>query len=943
MATEANQIELSLSLPSDADASAPVECLGLTFANDTERRTYFLDKLREKLLDPEFRQIEGFPIGADEDILALSDPPYYTACPNPFLADFIRCYGKPYDPETDDYHREPFAADVSEGKSDPLYKAHSYHTKVPHKAIMRYILHYTEPGNVVLDGFAGSGMTGVAAQMCAYPDPDLKYAIESERNNAGLPLPEWGSRKTILNDLGVAATFIEANYNLPFDVKAFEREAKKILSELEEECGWMYETIHDGETKGKINYTVWSQIFGCPQCEDEIIFSEAALDPDTKRVKESFSCPHCDVDLSKGKLNRLYDSVFDPIVNKIIQTLKRKPVLINYTINKTKYEKKPDDYDLQVLQRVSLLSLPINVPNDEIPFMHMTHQRARMEAFGITHTHHFFLPRTAQILGKLWSKAKAIPDSRSRNMLLFFVEQSVWGMSVLARYTPTHFSQVNQYLNGVYYVASQHAECSPWYILDGKLKRLIGAFKKSPIIYNQAIVSTGTAAKLSCPDNSVDYIFTDPPFGENIYYADLNFLVESWHKVKTDATIEAIIDKAKEKDILAYQHLMQQCFTEYYRVLKPNRWMTVIFHNSHNTVWNSIQKAILKAKFIVANVQILDKRQGSYRQVTSTAVKQDLVITVYKPNEDIERYSKLTEETEDSVWDFVRSHLQHLPVFVGKPGQVEILLERMNYRLFDRMIAFYVSRGVTVLLSKIEFYKGLERFKKRDEMYFLKEQLAEYDLKRMSVKDILQLELLVTNESTAILWLRQQLTKRPQTYQELHPNFTKGLTWMKYEKEVELRQILDSNFLRYKGDYVIPKQIVAWLRQSAKYRERIQQISPQTENGLAMETTDSLLVEAARDRYYIPDPSEQSDIEKLREIELLKEFEGYHQTKQKKLTVFRLEAIETGFRKAWKEHEWQTIVDFVSRVDATIIQENEVLQMFYDNAITKLTVDSDYV
>ena len=66
---------------------------------------YFLEKLREKLKDPEFRKIEGFPIGSDEDILALSDPPYYTACPNPFIADFIKHYGKPYDPSKP-YSRE---------------------------------------------------------------------------------------------------------------------------------------------------------------------------------------------------------------------------------------------------------------------------------------------------------------------------------------------------------------------------------------------------------------------------------------------------------------------------------------------------------------------------------------------------------------------------------------------------------------------------------------------------------------------------------------------------------------------------------------------------------------------------------------------------------------------------------------------------------------------
>ncbi len=162
--------------------AGPVECLGLTFGSEEERRAYFLEQLREKLRDPEFRAIEGFPIGSDEDILALSDPPYYTACPNPFLEEFIRHHGKPYDEATDDYHREPFAADVSEGKTDSLYRAHSYHTKVPHKAIMRYILHYTEPGDVVFDGFAGSGMVGVAAEACSRVDADLQAGIDAERS-----------------------------------------------------------------------------------------------------------------------------------------------------------------------------------------------------------------------------------------------------------------------------------------------------------------------------------------------------------------------------------------------------------------------------------------------------------------------------------------------------------------------------------------------------------------------------------------------------------------------------------------------------------------------------------------------------------------------------------------------------------------------------------------
>jgi hypothetical protein len=267
-------------------------------------------KLTKEDID-KVRHIEGFPIAKDEDIIALSNPPYYTACPNPFIEDFIKKHGKPYDEATDDYHREPFAADVSEGKNDPIYNAHSYHTKVPHKAIMRYILHYTEPGDIVFDGFCGTGMTGVAAQMCGKPDPEFKAKIEAE-----MPYVEWGARKAVLNDLSPAATFIAYNYNIPVDVAEFEKEAKCILAECEKECGWMYETQHtvggklqygiDGKpVMGRINYTVWSDVFICPTCSNEIVFWDAAVDKEKGKVNSIFFCPYCRSELTKRN-NKLH-------------------------------------------------------------------------------------------------------------------------------------------------------------------------------------------------------------------------------------------------------------------------------------------------------------------------------------------------------------------------------------------------------------------------------------------------------------------------------------------------------------------------------------------------------------------------------------------------------------------------------------------------------------
>src|SRR5665647_745507 len=145
-----------------------VVCLGKEFTSEEDRREYFRNELRTKL--PDLKKIEGFPIGEDEDIIALSDPPYYTACPNPWLNDFIAEWekekenipGRKNNFEVD----EPYSTDVSEGKKNPIYGMHTYHTKVPHPAIMRYILHYTQPGDSVLDAFGGTGMTGVAAQIC---------------------------------------------------------------------------------------------------------------------------------------------------------------------------------------------------------------------------------------------------------------------------------------------------------------------------------------------------------------------------------------------------------------------------------------------------------------------------------------------------------------------------------------------------------------------------------------------------------------------------------------------------------------------------------------------------------------------------------------------------------------------------------------------------------
>lgn len=428
-----------LNNPSTTSTTQPVECLGLSFENDEARRAYFLDILRDKLQQSDFKKIAGFPHATDETILALSNPPYYTACPNPWLPDFLELWAKSQKSLlTQSYHREPFAADVSEGKNDPIYNAHSYHTKVPYKAIMRYILHYTEPGDVVFDGFCGTGMTGVAAQLCGdkqevealgyrvLADGTIKAATENENGKKLFkPFSKLGTRRAILNDLSPAATFIAYNYNTPVDIIAFEQEAQRILEEVETECGWMYQTLHscardteiyNEEIKqvvlgtqdiptwinlGCINYIVWSEVFICPQCAGELIFWEVAVDTETGKVHNKFPCPHCATELTKRNLERARILRFDKAIAETNQQTKQVPVLINYSIGNTRFEKNPDKFDFALLEKIEKLDIPYWFPTDTIPKGDKTNEPLR---FGITHVHHFYTKRNLWILAALTSK-----------------------------------------------------------------------------------------------------------------------------------------------------------------------------------------------------------------------------------------------------------------------------------------------------------------------------------------------------------------------------------------------------------------------------------------------------------------------------------------------------------------------------------------------------------
>ena len=938
-------------------ASGPVECLGQTFPTDEKRREHYTELLREKLKDPEFRKIEGFPIGEDEDILNLSDPPYYTACPNPWIAEFIEHHVRPYDPK-EKYHREPFASDVSEGKKHPIYNAHSYHTKVPHRAIMHYILHYTEPGDIVFDGFCGTGMTGLAAQLCgdAKEVRELGYSLDSDgsiRNKEGEIFSKLGTRRAMLNDLSPIATFIANNYNSPVSGDTFESGAKAILAELNDNIGWMYETTHTDGQRGKINFVIWSDVFVCPECGAEIIFWDQAVDKSHATVHSNFPCQQCSCEVSKRTASRAWETTFDTKLNRTSQQRKQVPVSINYSFNKKRYNKLPDSFDLQLIDRIKNENLELWHPSNKFLFQDGKWGDTWRSGIhgGLTNIHHFYTSRNLQALSHCYELIR-----RTRYKFLF--TGFVGGASKLNQLHLRNYVFGGGGCNpgtrkGTLYVPSISLEVPITSLFKDRLATQSRAFRSVNFAANEnAIISTASCAhkpsERDC-NSSLDYIFIDPPFGSNLHYSELSHFWESWLSVFTNNGPEAIENESQQKGALEYRKLMLACFTRAYELLKPGRWMTIEFSNTKASVWNNIQAALSEAGFIVASVSALDKKQGGINaNVTKTAVKQDLAINAYKPDSQLELNFAKHGNTTKGVWAFINTHLSYLAVTRQRGGQLEFISERDPRILYDRMVAFYVAHNTPVPLSSAEFRAELtEKFPERDGMVFLHEQVAEYDKKSTQMENLGQMSIFVEDEKSAINWLRNLLKSKPSTSQDIHPDFMQQLTasWKKFESRPELNSLLEQNFLKYDGTGEVPSQIHGYLSTNFK-------------NLRGKEKDDSSLKAKAKDRWYVPDPKKAVDVEKLRDLRLLKEFWSYLPAgytpprsadgkqiiipgledkpktigKAKKLKEVRTEAVRVGFAHCFKQQDYATILAVAEQLPANVVEEDEQLQMIYDVA-----------
>lgn len=861
-----------------------VTCLGITFANDSERRAYFREELRKKL--PELKKIEGFPIGEDDDIINLSDPPYYTACPNPWLNDFIKQWeeekvsleseGK----RSKDFEvKEPYAYGITQGKNSAIYNAHTYHTKVPHQVIMRYILHYTQPGDIVLDSFAGTGMTGVAASACGSPDLKSKAEIIEDFRENGLNSPLWGKRHAVCGDLSPLCYHISSNYNSRVDVDSLQKAVDDIVKKLHERFDCFYE-IPTKWGKAHVNYFVWSEIMSCNSCGAELNVHNLSFDYDTKTLHEKLVCPQCGTSQKRSEAETIRETTFDEMSGETISQIKYECCLMNVSTQKNGRQ-----FSKEVPKTV-YPTLIGTVPTYAFGTGYNIDQLVRT---GCDRVNCIYSKRTQYVLAYLRHLISS--NSSFKRELMFIFTSMLPKLTRLNRYMPQHGSRaLVGPMTNVLYLPPQYVENNP---IDQFIYQANKILKAKAQCDGPNIVQIVSATNATMPDESVDYIFTDPPFGANIMYSELNTISESWLNLMTNNQEEAIANPYQKKGFTEYQSIMERCFNEYYRILKPGHWMTVEFSNTSASFWNGLQNSIKNAGFVISSITDLDKKRGGlYAMIGPTAVKQDLAISCYKPDGEMKELVK--ESSNTSIWDIVENHLNHVTRFLHKDGKTLFITERDPRIIYDRVISYYIQNGQTIPISSSDFQQELkERFVLKDGMCFTADQVAVYEAKKKNTFEFVPMGIIISDEANGIQWLRNELSLHPQTYQDLQPKWMQSLV------------------AKRKGDFIPGLDVVL------------------NEN----------FIKEPDGKWRIPNANDEKDLEILRTKAMLKEFNLYVEQAGKpksKIKEARVEALRTGFKQCYIDKDFKTIIMVGDKIPENLLTEDEVLLQYYDIASSRV-------
>jgi DNA modification methylase/DNA-binding XRE family transcriptional regulator/DNA-directed RNA polymerase subunit RPC12/RpoP len=472
------------------------------------------------------------------------------------------------------------------GRNSTFYMAHSYHTKVPPEAITPFLEYYTKPGDVVLDPFCGSGMTGVAAAL--------------------------SGRRAILNDLSPAAVHLSWNHTRPCDPEALVRAFQELEEGVKERFDDLYETKHRDGSKGLIHWTLWSTRHRCAECSTDFLLWDA-IDRKSGRLGRTIKCPNCSSELRRFGL----------------KTLGSVPAWISYELRSgRRCEKAASAEDVRRSLGFARETISAWFPCVPLGRDREMYLRCALHRKGVSSVADLYTARNLEALAVLWQEIVAIADERVRQALAFAFTNTAWHGTRMRRFNARGGQRP---LTGTLYIPQLSSEVNVLEVMRNKVKQLARYYRNyRPGSTELPAIMLGSATELSTvADSSIDYVFTDPPFGSNIFYADCNLVWESWLGKLTDPAKEAVVNRSLSvaeggKSVEDYKSLMAGAMQELVRVLKPGGWATIVFHSTDSRIWEAIRDSAGKAGFEFHEATSLDRRQQSHKGYKGRAGKEDV-------------------------------------------------------------------------------------------------------------------------------------------------------------------------------------------------------------------------------------------------------------------------------------------------------------------------------
>ena len=548
----------------------------------------------------------------------------------------------------------PVATGANAGKNTYTYDAHTYHTKVPPQGILEFLEHYLPSGGLVLDPFAGSGMSGVAARMSGHD--------------------------VILNELSPAACFIAYNYTETVEPDDFVAALKTVLASLVELRQWLYGTIcRECKKPVEASYFVWSYRVKCYHCDSEFVLWEHSRKYGRTvrehKILSTFECPNCRQAVKKRNLTRTI----------------AEPVFVGYKCCRGQIREHPLlELDIDKISEIEA-QMPVDsnfVPDTDLPDGVNLNQPKR---HGLTSVSKFYTTRNLSALSHIWKEIHRFEEPSVASAMAFVFTSLYQRVSRLSEYRFWGGSGNTARFN----VPFIFNETNVFITFQRKAASILDHLETTASRYtSKKAVVCGSATDLNyLPDKSVDLVFTDPPFGANINYSEMNILWESWLGEFTDASSEAIVNRYQDKGVDEYRLLMTKSLAECHRVLRDNHWLILVFMNSSAKVWSALKTAIQDAGFVLERSDTFDKQHGTFKQfVSPNTAGCDLIIHCRKtdtvhPNVGSEQGVPLS----DSIRRFFEDYLGKIPITVFIHVQRS---DEVDYRLlYSEWISFALVRS----------------------------------------------------------------------------------------------------------------------------------------------------------------------------------------------------------------------------------------------------------